>query len=117
MRIRTGDQVVVIRGDYASTDPRPVLQVLDGGKRLVVQGVNVVYKHVRRGHPRSPQGGRLEVELPIDASNVLLFCDACGRGVRIGYRFDDNNQKERFCRRCGKGLGKIGRPRRRQAAH
>jgi len=111
MRIRRGDQVVVISGNDASRTPRRVVQVLDGGKKLVIEGVNRVLKHVRRGHPRSPQGGRLNLELPIDTSNVMLYCDACQRGVRVGFRYADDGSKERFCRKCNGTLSTVRGPR------
>jgi len=65
MKIRRGDTVLVIAGDDASTTARKVLSVVAGGKKVLVEGVNRVYKHVKRGHPRSPQGGRLSKEMPI----------------------------------------------------
>lgn len=107
MRIRRGDSVQIMTGDDAGTTPRRVIQVLDGGQKLLVEGVNQVHKHVRRGHPKSPQGGRLELELPIDSSNVLLYCDACGRGTRVGFRRTEEGSKERFCKKCGKASGII----------
>lgn len=111
MKIRRGDLVVVIAGNEASDVPKRVVQVLDGGKKLVVEGVNKVQKHVRRGHPRSPQGGRLSLEMPIDSSNVKFFCDACNNGVRVGYRYIDDGSKERFCKKCGKSVGVFAAPR------
>lgn len=107
MKIKRGDSVQVISGDYASTTPRRVLQVLDGGKKLLVEGVNRVYKHVRRGHPKSPQGGRLQLEKPIDRSNVLLYCDSCKRGTRTGFRYREDGGKERYCKACGTGAGTV----------
>ena len=86
MRVRKGDLVVVVTGDDAGNTARKVLRVLEGGKRLLVEGVNRVYKHVKRGHPSSPQGGRLSRELPIASSNAMLFCTHCNRGVRVGTR-------------------------------
>lgn len=102
---------MVVAGDSADAAPRRVIQVLDQGRKLVVEGVNRVYKHVRRGHPKSPQGGRLNLEVPIDSSNVLLYCDACHRGVRVGYRFAGDGAKERFCRKCGKSISTVSPPR------
>jgi len=107
VNIRRGDKVQVIAGSHKSEESREVVAVLDGGKKLRVQGVNKVFKHVRRGHPKSPQGGRLELELPIDASNVQLFCDACGQGRRIGVRYLEDGSKERFCKKCEAGLGQV----------
>jgi len=100
MRIKKGDLVVVHTGDDASPSPRKVKQVIEGGERLIVEGVNRAYKHVKRGHPKSPQGGRLSVEMPISYSNVSFYCASCGGGVRIGYRYDAEGRKERFCRKC-----------------
>jgi len=111
MKIQRGDSVVVVAGDSADGTPRRVIQVLNQGKRVVVEGVNRVYKHVRRGHPKSPQGGRLNLEVPIDSSNVLFYCGSCNRGVRIGYRFADDGAKERFCRKCKTSISTVSPPR------
>ncbi|MEX0701559.1 MAG: 50S ribosomal protein L24 [Planctomycetales bacterium] len=111
MRIRKGDSVVVLSGDDAGTTPHKVIQILDGGRRLVVEGVNSVFKHVRRGHPKSPSGGRLSLDLPIDSSNVALYCNSCHKGTRVGYRFTADGTKERFCRKCGAAAGTVGGPR------
>ena len=56
--------------------------------------------------------------MPIDASNVMLFCPTCNRGVRIGHRFTDDGQKERYCKKCAASLGNVGpvKPRPRQEA-
>ena len=113
MKIQKGDSVVVISGDHAGPTPHRVVQVLAGGRKLVVEGVNRVFKHVRRGHPKSPQGGRLQVEMPIDASNVQYFCDGCKKPTRIGFRYTDDGAKERYCKRkgCGASAGTISPPR------
>lgn len=115
MRIKAGDEVVVLCGDDASDAPRKVTRIVHGGKKLVVEGVNRVWKHVKRGHPKSPQGGRLSMEMPIDASNVLLYCTVCKRGVRVGYKYRDDGTKYRCCRKCQTDLGTIGKPRARYA--
>lgn len=115
MKIKRGDMVQVTAGDDAGDSPRKVLQVLDGGKKVVVEGVNRVYKHVKRGHPKSPQGGRLSREMPIDISNVLLYCTACGRGVRVGFKYKPDGAKIRHCRKCQADLGTVSPPRARYA--
>lgn len=115
MKIRKGDSVQVIAGDEAGPAPRQVIQILHNKGQLVVEGVNRVYKHVRRGHPKSPQGGRLHVELPIDVSNVAYYCEHCSRGTRLGYRYLEDGTKERYCRKCGSAAGTISGPRPRYA--
>jgi large subunit ribosomal protein L24 len=111
MRIKRGDSVVVVTGDQKGPTPRRVIQVLEGGRRLLVEGINRVFKHVRRGHPRSPQGGRLQLEVPIDASNVKLYCGSCNQAVRAGYRYTNEGAKERFCKTCGASVGAVSPPR------
>jgi large subunit ribosomal protein L24 len=118
MKIKRGDMVVVIGGDQASRTPHRVTQVVKGGKLLLVEGVNRVFKHVKRGHPKSPQGGRLNLETPIDTSKVMFYCGSCNRGVRVGFRLPAGGSKERFCKSCGAALGSVGRSKsaRREAA-
>ena len=108
MKIRAGDLVVVISGVDKSSSPRRVVQVVDGGEKLRVEGVHQVKKHVRRGHPKSPQGGQLEIDLPIDSSNVLVYCGHCAVGVRLGVKFTEEGSKVRFCRKCDTEVGTIG---------
>lgn len=115
MKIKRGDMVEVVVGDDAGSAPRKVLQVVDDGKKVVVEGVNRVYKHVRRGHPKSPQGGRLSREMPIDISNVLLYCNACGRGVRVGFEYKPDGSKSRCCKKCKADLGAVSPPKKRYA--
>ena len=91
MKIRRGDSVVIIAGNDAASTPRRVISVLEGGRKLVVEGANRVFKHVRRGHPRSPQGGRLNLEMPIDSSNVMFYCASCNKGTRVGFRYRDEH--------------------------
>jgi large subunit ribosomal protein L24 len=111
MYIRKDDQVEVITGDdkgsAADRKIAKVLRVLPERNKIVVEGVNRVYKHLRPSQ-KNPQGGRLSKEMPIDVSNVLLFCSKCNRGVRIGHRFTDEGQKQRYCKACGVTLGNVG---------
>jgi large subunit ribosomal protein L24 len=111
MNIRKDDQVEVIAGDDkgSPSDRRfaKVLRVLPSRNKIVVEGVNRVYKHMRPSN-KNPQGGRLSKEMPIDASNVLLVCPKCNRGVRVGHRYTDEGQKQRYCKKCNHALGILG---------
>lgn len=111
MKIKKGDMVVVISGDESAATPKRVSQVLVGGMKVVVEGVNVVQRHVKKGHPKSPQGGRLRFEKAIFASNVMYYCDSCKRPVRIGFRFAADGSKERFCKKCNTSAGRVSPPR------
>jgi large subunit ribosomal protein L24 len=109
MHVRKNDMVEVIAGDDAEKGrPHKVLRVVRESNKVVVEGINRVYKHVKPSR-RNPQGGRLSKEMPIAASNVLLFCSNCRCGVRIGRRYGADGHKERFCKKCGAGLGIISK--------
>ena len=111
MHIRKDDQVEVIAGDDKGTPSArtiaKVLRVLPAKNKIVVEGVNRVYKHLKPS-AKNQQGGRLSKEMPIDASNVLLYCPSCNRGVRIGHRFAEDGTKQRYCKACSTGLGDVG---------
>ena len=112
MRIRVDDTVEVITGDDAGQRGR-VISVDHQAGKLVVEGVNRVYKHVRRSQ-RNPQGGRLSKEMPVQASNVKLVCERCSAATRIGLRFAKNGSKSRYCKKCSADLGQVAPAR---AAH
>lgn len=113
MHIRADDTVEVIAGNDRGNRGK-VLRVDRTGGKLVVEGVNQVHKHVRRSQ-RNPQGGRLSMEMPIQISNVLLVCEACGKKTRTGVRYEDNGSKVRYCKKCGAGIGQISPPKARNA--
>ena len=113
MHIKKNDTVEVIRGDDAGTRGR-VLRVDYKSGRIVVEGVNRVFKHVRRSQ-RNPQGGRLSKEAPVHLSNVLLVCAACNAATRTGARYLPDGAKERYCKKCGAGIGAIAPAKKRYA--
>lgn len=105
MHIRVDDTVEVMTGDDRGTRAK-VINVNRAAGKLTVEGVNRVYKHVRRSE-RNPQGGRLSMEMPIQLSNVRLVCQTCSAASRTGARYLDDGSKERFCKKCGAGVGQI----------
>ena len=109
MHVKMDDTVEVLSGDDAGTKAR-VLRVLPKRNKVIVEGVNRVYKHVRRSQ-RNPQGGRLSKEMPVDASKVALVCESCGKSTRVGFRYRADGGKERFCKKCGAGNGLMSPPR------
>ena len=109
MLIRAGDLVEVRTGNARGTRAK-VLTVQPLKGRLVVEGVNRVYRHIKRSQ-KNPQGGRLSKEMPIDASNALFVCTACGKATRLGAKVSGAGGKVRVCRRCGAEHGTLRRPR------
>jgi len=114
VHIRKDDIVEVVTGDDAGTGKARttgrVLRVLPDANKVVVEGINRVYKHLKPSR-QNPQGGRLSKEMPIDVSNVMLYCPTCRRGVRVGRRYTAEGRKERYCKKCGNALGFLGRAR------
>lgn len=105
MLIKVNDMVQVMAGDDRGQRGK-VLSVDRLAGRVVVEGVNRVYKHVRRSQ-KNPQGGRLSKEMPVQLSNVALICPKCGRPSRLGARLRSDGAKERYCKKCGAAVSEI----------
>jgi large subunit ribosomal protein L24 len=87
--IKKGDQVAVIAGDDKSrTTPRQVLAVYPLKGRVLVEGVNIVTKHVKPS-AKNPQGGIVKQEAPIAISNVMLWDAKAGAPVRVSRELKD----------------------------
>lgn len=84
-RIRKDDVVEVVAGDARHRKARgKVLRVLPDREQVIVEGVNMVYRHVRRSR-KYPQGGRIQKEAPIHISNVMPVDPKTGRPTRVRY--------------------------------
>jgi large subunit ribosomal protein L24 len=106
MHIRKGDTVQVVAGDDSGSRGT-VLSVDRKSGKVVVEGINKVYKHVRRGHPKSPQGGRLHIELAVDASNVMLICPETNKPTRVGVKVNEDGSKELIAKKSGARLRQL----------
>jgi large subunit ribosomal protein L24 len=101
MRLREGDKVKVIAGKDAGKESR-VVRVMPKKNKLIVEGVNTAKKHqAPRG--QTMQGGIIDKDMPINASNVMIVCPDCGP-TRVGHRFDGDGVKHRTCVKCGGDL-------------
>src|SRR5882672_7852379 len=104
--IKSGDTVMVTTGADKGKTGR-VLRVLTGRGRVVVEGVNRVWKHVRPSQ-RNPQGGRIQKDAPIHISNVMPIDSATGKPTRV--RFEDRDgRKHRIAVKGGTDLGPVNR--------
>lgn len=108
MYIRTGDLVQVMSGDDRGSRGK-VLRAIPSQNKVVVEGVNRVFKHVKPNR-RNPQGGRLSREMPIDASNVQLICPQTNLPTRVGFRLLPDGSKERYSKRSGAAMGQVAPP-------
>jgi len=104
LHVRKGDIVQVMCGNHRGKTGR-VLGVFPQRRKVLVEGINYVFKHVRPSQ-RNPQGGRVQREAPIDISNVQVICQNrnCKRfqkGVRTRATQTPTGQKVRACVKCG----------------
>ncbi len=106
MRIKVGDEVEVIAGNDKGVRGA-VQRVIPGKNRIVVSGINMVKKHQKprpTGGRSRTQGGIIEFEAPIDASNVMLVCPHTGEPTRVGIRRDEEGRRIRFSKKSGKDI-------------
>lgn len=106
MRIKIGDEVEVIAGNYKG-QRGSVQRVLPKKDRIVVSGVNVVKKHQKpqsTGGRSQAQGGIIEFEAPINVSNVMLVCPHTGSLTRVGIRQDADGRRVRYSKKSGKDI-------------
>ncbi len=101
MHVKKNDKVIVISGEQEG-EISTVISAFPKEGKVVVKGVNMVKKHQK---PRSAQqpGGINEMEAPIFASKVMLYCDKCKKGVRVRHTVVDG-KKVRVCAKCGEIL-------------
>jgi large subunit ribosomal protein L24 len=109
MHVRKEDQVLVISGDYRGKKGR-VLKVFPEINRIIVEGVNLIKRHTRPTQ-KNPQGGIVEKEASVHASNVMVICPKCNSVTKVGMRVieDESTGKAsrvRVCKQCGEMLVK-----------
>ena len=95
LKIKSGDTVRVITGDHKGSEGK-VLKVLKDKNKAIVEGVNMVKKHMKPS-AQSPQGGIVEKEASIQLSNLSLLTTN-GETTRIGYRIE-GDKKVRFSKK------------------
>lgn len=98
LHIRKGDTVQVLKGKDAGKRGK-VLKVDPEGRRLVVEGLNRARKHMRPSQA-NPQGGVVDWELPIQASNLMLVCIGCDRPSKVKRVRHGGKSITRVCKKC-----------------
>ena len=104
MKIKAGDTVEVVRGEDLGM--RGTVRKVDPkNNRVIIEGVNIAIKHQRPvpAGRQQTQGGRIEVEAYIDASNVMLICPSCQERTRIGLS-REGGLRTRVCKKCKAAL-------------
>jgi large subunit ribosomal protein L24 len=101
-KIKRNDQVIVIAGKDKGKKGR-VLRVVTDKNRVLVEGVNIVTKHMKPNPQRNHQGGILKQEAAIHVSNVMLL-DSDGKPTRVGYQNSPDGKKTRVARSNGANI-------------
>lgn len=103
MKIKKGDQVIVITGrDKGKTGE--VIKAMPKDSKVVVQGINLVKRHTKP--TQESAGGIVSKEHPIHVSNVALIDPKTGKATRIGIKIDKDGQKSRVAKKSGEVIGK-----------
>lgn len=101
MKIKTGDTVIVTSGQYKGKTGK-VLDTMPKKNKVVVEGVNILTKHVKPRGPQQP-GGIVKEEGPIDISNVMYYNEKSKKGTRVGYKIEDG-KKVRIAKASGEEI-------------
>jgi large subunit ribosomal protein L24 len=108
MFIRKDDTVEILAGDDKGKRGK-VLRVLREDNKVVVEGINRVYRHLKPSRA-NPQGGRLSKEMPVDASNVALIDPATNKPTRVGVKYLDDGSKILVAKKSGTTLRTLAKP-------
>lgn len=102
MHIKKGDMVIVTAGKELGKTGK-VLHVFPQKKRALVEKINMVKRH-QRPTGQNQEGGILELENPLHASNLMFLCGKCEKGVRVGKKALEDGRKVRVCKSCGEEI-------------
>ena len=98
MNIKKNDTVIVLSGKDKGVKGK-VLEAMPAKDMLIVEKVNVATCHTKP-RKQGETGGIVKRETPIRACKVAVYCEKCGKGVRVGHKIE-NGKKTRICRKCG----------------
>jgi large subunit ribosomal protein L24 len=102
MKIRKGDNVLIITGKDNGKKGK-VRKALPRKKAVIVEGLNLIKRHSRTGG-QAKQGGIIEMEAPLDISNVMLICSKCSKPARVGFKLLPDGKKARICKSCNEAI-------------
>ena len=110
LHVRRGDMVEVTVGNARGVRGR-ILRAMPSKGKVIIEGVNLRWKHLQRTRGQQ-SGGRIEIEAPIDASNVMLLCpnrecEKHDKPVRIRTIVADDGRRQRACAKCGAEIPRV----------
>lgn len=98
MRIQRGDTVKMLKGKDRGRTGK-VVQIFSGKNRVIVEGLNLVKKHVRKRGERE-EGGIVSAPRTVSVSAVQLVCPKCSKATRVMYKVEKSGAKTRVCKKC-----------------
>ena len=106
LHVKKGDTVLIISGDDRGSKGK-VLEVSPKEGKVIVEGKNIVKKHVKPRKMGDP-GGIISAEGAMYASKVMVVCPHCNKPVRVGHKKFADGTKSRICKKCGGGRKRNG---------
>ncbi|MFA4853854.1 MAG: 50S ribosomal protein L24 [Candidatus Omnitrophota bacterium] len=101
-KIKKNDIVQIIKGKDKGKKGK-VINVIEGGERAIVEGLNLAKKHKRQSS-QDQKGGIISIEMPLSISNLMVFCKNCSKPSRMGVVILKDGTKSRFCKACKEAL-------------
>ena len=105
MKVKTGDEVIVLLGKDKGKKGR-IERVFPKINKVLVSGVNI-YKRHKKPQGKTLQGGIIDITKPISTSSVALVCPKCNLPTKIGFKLE-NKDKKRICKKCRQIIDKKG---------
>ncbi len=108
IHVKKGDTVYVLNGKDGGKKGK-VLSVDASERKIIVEGVNIVTKHVKpKPNQGFKQGGLVKQPAAIYVDKVMLICEKCGKPTKVGRKLLDDGSKVRACKKCGETIDVIG---------
>ncbi len=104
MKLKKNDNVLVLAGKDKGKSGL-VERVFPQEDKVIVKGIATAKKHVKPSR-KNPQGGIIDINQKISASNIMMICPNCGKPTKVSYKIDGEN-KQRICKKCGQSLETI----------
>ncbi len=99
-KLKTGDEIIVLAGK-SNGQRGKITKIITGKGRVVVEGVNMMKKHVKPNPQAGVQGGIVEMEAAMDISNIALFNAKTGKADKVGFKVQEDGKRVRFFKSNG----------------
>jgi large subunit ribosomal protein L24 len=102
MKLKKGDQVIVLKGKDKGRKGK-IEKIFPKIGKILIPGINLYKRHTKPQGEGKP-GGIIDIVKPLRVQNVALVCPKCGKPTRVGYQVDKTGNKTRICRKCNSNI-------------